>query len=85
MIVKVIEPLSRVIPPQWHLPCEINVCGFYVTPIFVVCVLGIALAAFSVWLMGVARLTRFVWHPPLFLFSLSVIYGMLLSFLLLPV
>jgi hypothetical protein len=85
MIVEMMERLSRVIPPDWRLPAEINLAGFYLTPIFVVVPLGIVLAGISVWLIDRARLTRFIWHPPLFLFSLSIIYGVALSLLFMPV
>ncbi|QYY35333.1 DUF1656 domain-containing protein [Ruficoccus sp. ZRK36] len=85
MIVDLMERLARIVPPDWRLPAEINLLGFYLTPIFVVIILGILLAGVSVWLIDIARLTRFIWHPPLFLFSLAVIYSITLSLLFMPV
>ncbi len=85
MIVDLMERLSRVVPPGWRLPAEIDLWGFYLTPIFVVFPLGIALAGLTVWLIDRARLTGFIWHPPLFLFSLAIIYGVALSLLFMPV
>ncbi|MBC2593615.1 DUF1656 domain-containing protein [Ruficoccus amylovorans] len=84
MIMDLVERLSSVVPPQWRLPAEIDFLGFYLTPIFVVLPLGILLAGVTVWLVDRARLTRFIWHPPLFLFSLAIIYGVTLSLLFMP-
>lgn len=85
MIVEVMERLSQLVPAAWRLPAEIDVLGFYITPIFIIVPMGVALAALTVWLIDRARLTSFIWHPPLFLFSLAIIYGVSLSWLLMPV
>lgn len=85
MIVEMMERLASLVPPDWRLPAEIDLFGFYLTPIFVVVPAGILLAALSTWLIDRARLTAYIWHPPLFLFSLAVVYGLTLSWMFMPV
>ena len=84
MIAQVMERLASIIPPEWRLPAEMDILGFYITPILVALPVGIALAGGSVWLIDRARLTQFIWHPPLFLFSLAIFYGVFFSWLFLP-
>lgn len=78
------ERVASVIPPHWRLPAEMDVLGFYITPIMVAVPVGILLAGLSVWLIDRARLTSFIWHPPLFLFALAICYGVAFSWLFLP-
>lgn len=79
------EWLSRIIPQSYRLPAEIDLLGFYLTPIFIAVLFGIILAGVSVWLIDRTRLTQFIWHPPLFFFVLTIIYGVLFSILFMPV
>lgn len=68
----------------WHLDPEIHVGGFYVPFALVVILAGFLLAIVVAWVFDRLGLTRFVWHPPLFLFALLIGCSTGLAILLFP-
>lgn len=76
--------VTAAIWPEWHLDPEIPVLGFYVPFAFVITLAGFLLAAGLAWVLDTLGLTRFIWHPPLFLFSLMIACATGLGILLFP-
>lgn len=72
------------VPAGWRLPPEIDVMGFYVTPVILIMMVSLALGVVTVWVGDRFGLARLVWHPPLFLLALIFIYGFALAILFLP-
>lgn len=69
---------------DWSLNPEIDALGFYLPFSMIVVVLGFSLAWVLAWAMDRVGLTRFVWHPPLFLFAMMVGCSSGLALLLFP-
>ncbi|MEO0794398.1 MAG: DUF1656 domain-containing protein [Verrucomicrobiota bacterium] len=67
-----------------YLDPEIDVLGFYLPFVLVIVTGGFLLAWAVAWMMDMVGLTRFVWHPPLFLFSLMVACSAGLGLILFP-
>lgn len=59
------------LPDIWLDP-ELDVLGFYVPFAMVIVTAGFLLAWLIAWIFDVLGLTRFVWHPPLFLFAMMI-------------
>lgn len=72
------------IPDSWRFPPELEFAGFYITPIFIVIAAALLLGVVTVWIADKLTLTRFIWHPPLFLIALIFIYGFVLTLMFLP-
>ncbi|WP_309399553.1 DUF1656 domain-containing protein [Cerasicoccus maritimus] len=70
--------------PDISLNPELDVLGFYVPFSFFIVTLGFMLAWALAWAMDRLGLTRFVWHPPLFLFAMMVGCSAGLGLLLFP-
>lgn len=68
----------------FYLDPEIDVFGFYAPFAMVVVVGGFLLAWLLAWAMDRIGLTRFVWHPPLFLFAMMIGCAAGLGLLLFP-
>jgi len=63
---------SLTLPGGLSLDPEIDLFGFYVPYSMIVVLAGFLLAWLLAWLMDWFGLTRFVWHPPLFLFAMMI-------------
>lgn len=59
-------------PDGVHLDPELDVLGFYVPFALLVLAGGFLMAWMLAWAMDRLGLTRFVWHPPLFLFAMMI-------------
>ena len=68
-----------------HLPIEQSIGGIYFSPILSASLFGMILAWFIARLMNHFRLTRYVWHPPLFLLALMVICTGLVGRFFIPI
>jgi hypothetical protein len=66
------------------IPIEINLNGVYFPPWLVAALLGLALALVMTQLANFSGLSRFVWHPPLFLAALVVFCTILVGVTLVP-
>ncbi|WOO39763.1 DUF1656 domain-containing protein [Rubellicoccus peritrichatus] len=72
------------IPDDWRFPPEVELAGFYLTPIFFVIAAALLLGVVTAWVADRLSLSRFIWHPPLFLIALIFIYGFVLTLMFLP-
>jgi hypothetical protein len=72
------------LPENWRLPPEIDVLGFYITPVLPIILVALLLGLLTVRIGDRFGLSRIVWHPPLFLLALIFIYGFVLAILFLP-
>lgn len=72
------------VPDAWRFPPELDLFGFYITPIIVVIVVALLLGMITVWIADRLSLSRFIWHPPLFLIGMIFIYGFVLMLIFLP-
>lgn len=72
------------IPESWRLPPEIDLWGFYLTPVIFIGLGAVVLGLLTAWVAERLALARFVWHPPLFLVALMFIYGFMLALMFLP-
>ncbi|GHC09144.1 hypothetical protein GCM10007047_28030 [Cerasicoccus arenae] len=55
-----------------YLDPEMDLLGFYLPFSFFITIGGFVLAWLLAWVMDHVGLTRFVWHPPLFLFAMMI-------------
>ena len=68
-----------------HLfPHELYVGEVFFPPMLLDAVLGLAVASLTARLLNRFRLSRYLYHPPLVLIALAVIYTGLFSIFLLP-
>lgn len=72
------------IPDTWRFPVELELFGFYLTPVIFIFALALLLGFLTAWIGDRLSLARFIWHPPLFLVAIIFIYGFLLSMMFLP-
>lgn len=63
---------------------EIEVLGFYLPFALIIILAGFIAAWLVAWVMDFLGLTRFVWHPPLFMLALLVGCSAGLGLLLFP-
>ncbi|WP_309382522.1 DUF1656 domain-containing protein [Cerasicoccus frondis] len=70
--------------PDVSLNPELDVLGFYLPFSFFVVTAGFIVAWALAWAMDRLGLTRFVWHPPLFLFAMMIGCSAGLALLLFP-
>ena len=64
---------------------EIAIGGIYFPPVLFAILLGVILAGLVARLLNRLRLTRFIWHPPLFFVALSVICTRLVGLYFIPI
>lgn len=69
---------------DFYLNPETDVLGFYVPFAMIVVCAGFLIAWLLAWAMDRIGITRFVWHPPLFLFAMMVGCSAGLALLLFP-
>ena len=72
------------IPDSWRLEPELSFLGFYITPLFVIGIVTLILGIITIYLLDRFDCSKYIWHPPLFILALLVVYGVLLSFAFLP-
>ena len=72
------------VPSDWRLPPELSFYGLYYTPTFIIIIAALVLGIISAWVLVRFNVSHYIWHPPLFILALIVIYGLLLSFAFLP-
>lgn len=68
-----------------NIPSEISVGGIYFPPILFAIVLGVSLAMLLAKCLDRLNLTRFIWHPPLFLLALSVVCTWIVGMFVIPI
>jgi len=72
------------LPADLYLDPELDVLGFFVPFAMVIVAGGFLLAWLLAWVMDCLGLTRYVWHPPLFLFAMMIGCSAALGLLLFP-
>jgi len=69
----------------FNIPVEVSLGGIYFPPVMITILLGVLTASLIATLLNRFRLTRFIWHPPLFFVALSVLCTRLIDVFILPV
>ncbi|MGI9241338.1 MAG: DUF1656 domain-containing protein [Verrucomicrobiales bacterium] len=66
------------------IPSEFTIGGIYLPPLLVAATIGLIAAVVTARLFNRFRLSKFLFYPPLVFVALTVIYTIIIGFLLIP-
>jgi H+/Cl- antiporter ClcA len=66
------------------LPIEVSIGGIYFPPLLLAAMLGALVALITTRYLDRFDWTVYVWHPPLFLLALVVIFTVLIGMFIIP-